>query len=182
MRNELKDGQKARGFTRLRFKSKMNQPKVAQLKLRTRDAIPDVRTSSARAGPNVMPGEVSWDMGAQAGIIGCHQLERWRELLERSGLQISRSKDAVQPIGVAQVLVGLAGCRGNRRWQSSRTFNTTRRERDGVLREVPRLRQSLAKNLMFVGVVAFYDTPDDEVTGATSDRRPAGNIRSSGMR
>ena len=41
--------------------------------------------------------------------------------------------------------MGLAGCNGNRLVQLSRTSNTERREREDV-REVPRLRESQAKN------------------------------------
>ena len=48
----------------------------------------------------IMPSEVLWDTGAQERIIGRHHLERWSELVERSGLQINWRKEKFDVPGV----------------------------------------------------------------------------------
>ena len=68
------------------------------------------------------PGEVLWDTGAQEGLFGKQQLEKWSELLAEHGLQVEWSQEkpesasgiggVTQPIGVVYVPVGLAGCNG----------------------------------------------------------------------
>ena len=71
------------------------------------------------------PGEVLWDTGAQEGLVGKQQLDKWCKLLAEHGLQVEWSQEkpesasgiggATQPIGVVYVPVGLAGCNGNMR-------------------------------------------------------------------
>ena len=68
------------------------------------------------------PGEVMWDTGAQEGLIGRQQLERWGKRLAEHGLQFEWSKEkpepasgiggTAQPIGVTYMPVGLLGCTG----------------------------------------------------------------------
>ena len=68
------------------------------------------------------PGEVLWDTGAQEGLVGKRQLDRWSKLLTEQCLQVewSRKKPesasgiggTTQPICVVYVPVGLAGCNG----------------------------------------------------------------------
>ena len=68
------------------------------------------------------PGEVLWDTGAQEGLVGKQQLDKWCKLLAEHGLQVEWSKEkpesasgiggVTQPIGVVYVPVGLAGCNG----------------------------------------------------------------------
>ena len=68
------------------------------------------------------PGEVLWDTGAQEGLVGKQQLDKWCKLLAKHGLQVERSQEKpesasgiggmTQPIGVVYVPVGLAGCNG----------------------------------------------------------------------
>ena len=68
------------------------------------------------------PGEVLWDSGAQEGLVGKQQLDKWCRLLAEHGLQVEWSQEKpesasgiggmTQPIGVVYVPVGLAGCYG----------------------------------------------------------------------
>ena len=68
------------------------------------------------------PGEVQWDTGAQEGLAGKQQLDKWCTLLAEHGLQVEWSQEkpesasgnggVTQPIGVVYVPVGLAGCNG----------------------------------------------------------------------
>ena len=68
------------------------------------------------------PGEVLWDTGAQEGLVGKQQLDKWCKLLAEHGLQVEWSQEkpesasgiggVTQPIGVVYVPVGLAGCNG----------------------------------------------------------------------
>ena len=68
------------------------------------------------------PGEVLWDTGAQEGLFGKQQLDKWCKLLAEHGLQVEWSQEkpesaigiggVTQPIGVVYVPVGLAGCNG----------------------------------------------------------------------
>ena len=68
------------------------------------------------------PGEVLWDTGAQEGLVGKQQLDKWCTLLAEHGLQVEWSQEkpesasgiggVTQPIGVVYVPVGLAGYNG----------------------------------------------------------------------
>ena len=68
------------------------------------------------------PGEVLWDTGAQEGLVGKQQLDKWCKLLPEHGLHVEWSQEkpesasgiggVTQPIGVVYVPVGLAGCNG----------------------------------------------------------------------
>ena len=68
------------------------------------------------------PGEVLWDTGAQEGLVGKQQLDKWCKLLAEHGLQVEWSQEkpesasgiggVTRPIGVVYVPVGLAGCNG----------------------------------------------------------------------
>ena len=68
------------------------------------------------------PGEVLWDTGAQEGLAGKRQLDRWSKLLAEHVLQVEWSREkpesasgiggVTQPIGIVFVPVGLAGCNG----------------------------------------------------------------------
>ena len=68
------------------------------------------------------PGEVLWDTGAQEGLVGKQQLDKWCKLLVKQGLQVEWGQEkpesatgiggVTQPIGVENVPVGLAGCNG----------------------------------------------------------------------
>ena len=62
------------------------------------------------------PGDVLRDTGAQEGLVGKQQLDKWCKLLAEHGLQVEWSQDSIggvtQPIGVENVPVGLAGCNG----------------------------------------------------------------------
>ena len=68
------------------------------------------------------PREVLWDTGAQEGLVGKQQLDKWCKLLAEHGLQVEWSQEkpesasgiggVTQPIGVVSVPVGLAGCNG----------------------------------------------------------------------
>ena len=68
------------------------------------------------------PGEVLWDTGAQEGLVGKKQLDKWCKLLAEHCLQDEWSQEkpesasgiggVTQPIGVGHVPVGLAGCNG----------------------------------------------------------------------
>ena len=70
----------------------------------------------------VDPGEVLWGTGAQEGLIGKQQLDKWCKLIENHGLQVEWSQEKpesasgiggeTQPVGVVYVPVGLAGCNG----------------------------------------------------------------------
>ena len=68
------------------------------------------------------PGEVLWDTGAQEGLVGKQQLDKWCKMLAEHGLQVEWSQEkpesasgiggTTKPIGVVYVPVGLAGCNG----------------------------------------------------------------------
>ena len=68
------------------------------------------------------PGEVLWDTGAQEGLVGKQQLDKWCKLLAEHGLQVEWSQEkpestsgiggVTQPIGVVNVPDGLAVCNG----------------------------------------------------------------------
>ena len=69
------------------------------------------------------PREVLWDTGAQEGLVGKQQLDKWCKLLAEHGLQVEWSQEKpesasgiggmmTKPIGVVYVPVGLAGCNG----------------------------------------------------------------------
>ena len=68
------------------------------------------------------PREVLWDTGAQEGLVGKQQLDKWCFLLAEHGLQVEWSQEKpessrgiggmTKPIGVVYVPVGLAGCNG----------------------------------------------------------------------
>ena len=63
------------------------------------------------------PGEVPWDTGAQEGLVGKQQLDKWCKLLAEHGLQVEPDSASgiggvTQPIGVVYVPVCLAGCNG----------------------------------------------------------------------
>ena len=59
-----------------------------------------------------------WDTGAQEGLVGKQQLDKWCKLLAEHGLQVEWSQEkpeaasgiggVTQPIGVVYVPVGLA--------------------------------------------------------------------------
>ena len=63
-----------------------------------------------------------WDTGAQEGLVGKQQLDKWCKLLAEHGLQVEWSQEKpdsacgiggmTKPIGVVYVPVGLAGCNG----------------------------------------------------------------------
>ena len=63
-----------------------------------------------------------FDTGAQEGLVGKQQLDKWCKLLTEHGLQVEWSQEkpesasgiggVTQPIGVVYVPVGLAGCNG----------------------------------------------------------------------
>ena len=63
------------------------------------------------------PGEVLWDTGAQEGLVGKPQLDKWCKLLAEHGLQVEWSQEkpesasgiggVTRPIGVVYVPVGL---------------------------------------------------------------------------
>ena len=65
------------------------------------------------------PREVLWDTGAQEGLVGKQQLDKWCQLLAEHCLQVEWSQEkpesasgiggVTQPIGVVYVPVGLAG-------------------------------------------------------------------------
>ena len=77
------------------------------------------------------PGEVLWDTGAQEGIVGKQQLDKWCNLLAEHGLQVEWSQEKpesasgiggmTKPIGVVYVPVGLAGCNGET-WKNKSPF------------------------------------------------------------
>ena len=68
------------------------------------------------------PGEVLWDTGAQEGLVGKQQLDKWCKLVAEHGLQVEWSQEkpesasgiggTTKPIGVVYVPVDLAGCNG----------------------------------------------------------------------
>ena len=68
------------------------------------------------------PGEVLWDTGAQEGLVGKQQIDKWFKLLAENGLQVGWSQKkpksasgiggVTQPNGVENVPLGLAGCNG----------------------------------------------------------------------
>ena len=68
------------------------------------------------------PGEVLCDTGAQEGLVGKQQIDKWCKLLAEHGLQVEWSQEkpesasgiggVTQPIGVENIPVGLAGCNG----------------------------------------------------------------------
>ena len=68
------------------------------------------------------PEEVLWDTGAQEGLVGKQQLDKWCFLLAEHGLQVGWSQEkpesasgiggTTKPIRVVYVPVGLAGCNG----------------------------------------------------------------------
>ena len=68
------------------------------------------------------PGEVLCDSGAQEGLVGKQQLDKWCKLLAEHGLQVEWGQEkpesasgiggVTQTIGVVYVPVGLAGCNG----------------------------------------------------------------------
>ena len=72
------------------------------------------------------PGEVLWDTGAQEGLLGKQQLDKWCKLVAEHGLQVEWSQEkpesasgiggVTQPIGVVYVPVGLAGYNGTIRF------------------------------------------------------------------
>ena len=63
-----------------------------------------------------------WDTGAQEGLVGKQQLDKWCKLLAEHSLQVEWSQEKpesasgiggmTKPIGVVYVPVGLAGCNG----------------------------------------------------------------------
>ena len=69
------------------------------------------------------PGDVLWDTGAQEGLIGKQQLDKWCTFLAEHGFQVEWSQEkpesasgiggVTQPTGVVYVPVGLAGCNGS---------------------------------------------------------------------
>ena len=68
------------------------------------------------------PGEILSDSGAQEGLVGKQQLDKWCTLLAEHSLQVEWSQEKpesasgiggmTKPIGVVYVPVGLAGCHG----------------------------------------------------------------------
>ena len=68
------------------------------------------------------PGEVLWDTGAQEGLVGKQQFDKWCKLVAEHGLQVEWSQEKpesasgiggmTQPIRVVYVPVGLAWCHG----------------------------------------------------------------------
>ena len=76
--------------------------------------------------PGHDPGEVLWDTGAQVGLVGKQQLDKWCTLLAEHGLQVEWSQEEpesasgiggmTKSIGFMYVPVGLAGCKGINRF------------------------------------------------------------------
>ena len=72
------------------------------------------------------PGEVLWDTGAQEGLVGKQQLDKWCKLHAEHCQHVEWSQEepesasgiggVTQPIGVVYVPVGLAGCNGTIRF------------------------------------------------------------------
>ena len=105
------------------------------------------------------PGEVLWDTGAQEGIVGKQQLDKWCKLLAEHGLQVEWSQEkpecasgiggATQPIGVENVPVGLVGRHGIIRftvvasWNDEETPSWTDLERRWRQGDLPSIRRRI---------------------------------------